>query len=471
MRVSAPALLDEYDPGDRFYDEACEPGGHPRRPYRELLSALEPERMEAIGAGMADHLDSLQVRFGDGSAFTVDAIPRIIEAGEWARLEAGLTQRVRALDAFVADVYGSREIVAAGVVPERVVDGADHHEPSLRGVVPPGRTWVHVAGLDLVRDADGKWLVLEDNLRTPSGLAYAVAAREALDRELEGAAPPRRRSAEEGFGLLAAVLDAAAPDGVDEPSAVVLTDGPGSSAYFEHRAIAWRLGLALVMLADLESHRGGLARREAGSLHQVDVVYRRCNEDVLLDAQGRPTAVAQALAGPWREGRLGVVNAFGTGVADDKLVHAYVEAMIGFYLGERPKLPSVPTYDLGDPEARERALSRVSELVFKPRSGHGGRGVLIGPHAREEDRVRMAAAVRARPQAFVAQETIALSRHPTMVAGRLAPRHVDLRPFVFTAGDGPVVAAGGLTRVALADGALVVNSSQAGGAKDTWVLS
>jgi uncharacterized circularly permuted ATP-grasp superfamily protein len=471
MRVGVPSLLDEYDPGDRFYDEACEPDGHPRGHYEELMSGLEAARMEAIGAGMAAHLDSLEVRFGDGGAFAVDAIPRIIEAGDWARLEAGLAQRLRALDAFVADVYGAREIVAAGVVPERVIAGADHLEDSLQGLVPPGGTWVHVAGLDLVRDEDGAWLVLEDNLRTPSGLAYAVAAREALDRQLADAAPSRRRSAAEGFDLLAVVLASAAPEGVDEPSVVVLTDGPASSAYFEHRAIARRLALPLVTLDDLESHRGGLARRDQQGLHPVDVVYRRSNEDSLRNAQGRPTAVAQALEGPWRSGRLGVVNAFGTGVADDKLVHAYVEAMIGFYLGERPKLPSVPTYDLGDPEVRERALARIGELVFKPRTGHGGRGVLIGPHARREDRELMVAAVHARPHAYVAQETIALSRHPTMVAGSLAPRHVDLRPFVFTTGDGPVVAAGGLTRVALREGALVVNSSQAGGAKDTWVLS
>jgi carboxylate-amine ligase len=251
----------------------------------------------------------------------------------------------------------------------------------------------------------------------------------------------------------------------------VLTDGPANTAWWEHRTIADRLGLALVGIPDLVVADDGLYAKVDGRSRRLDVVYRRTSEDRLRGPDGRPTAVGRALEEPWLRGQVGLVNAFGAGVADDKLAHAYVPDMIRFYLGQEPLLPSVRTYDLAVPEILEDVLSRIDELVVKPREGSGGDGVVIGPHAEEADTVATAEAVRRRPEGYVAQELVALSRHPTLVDGRLEPRHVDLRAFVFLAGERATALPGGLTRVALEAGALVVNSSQNGGAKDTWVLS
>ena len=270
--------------------------------------------------------------------------------------------------------------------------------------------------------------------------------------------------------MLKGALAAAAPDGVDEPSIVVFSDGPGNSAWYEHRRLARELGLPGVTLEDLSVRSGRLWARCDGEPRAVDVLYRRTDEDRLTDQAGRLTDVGAALYEPLRTGALSVVNGFGTGVADDKLVHAYVEDMVRFYLSEEPLLPSVRTYDLGVPETLEMALDRIDELVIKPRAGHGGRGVVVAPHARDEDVRRTADEVRANPTPFIAQELVMLSRHPTVVDGRLQPRHIDLRPFVFQSPGGAEVAPGALTRVALERDALVVNSSQRGGAKDTWVL-
>jgi len=413
----------------------------------ELLEALAAE---GVGFSSVD---------GDGT-FNFDPVPRVIDAAEWAELEAGLVQRVRALDAFVADVYGDRAIVAAGVVPARVIDTAEYLEPSLAGFRPPGGTWIGIAGLDVVRRPDGSFAVLEDNVRIPSGMGYAVAARAGLLRRLPPVEPQPRPL--DVAGPLGAVLRAAAPAGVTDPAAVVLTDGPDNSAYWEHRWQADVLGIPLVEPPELRVRGDRLELRDGG--RPVDVVYRRCNADLLDTDEGR------LLEGPWRAGTLGVVNAFGTGVADDKLAHVYVEDMVRFYLGEEPLLPSVRTYDLARPGTLEEALERLPELVVKPRSGYGGIGVVVCAHADEETVERTAAELREAPEDFIVQELVTLSTHPTVIDGELAPRHVDLRPYVFRAGDDVHVLPGGLTRVAFGEGALVVNSSQNGGAKDTWVL-
>jgi uncharacterized circularly permuted ATP-grasp superfamily protein len=408
-------------------------------PYREAapdLDGLLPAELAAAARAATEN-----VTFGPpgDDTFLLDPVPRVIAADDWARLEAGLIQRVRALDAWCADVYGGRRIVRDGVVPGRVIETCDTVEVELAGLVLP--RWVGIAGLDVVRAPDGRFLVLEDNLRTPSGPAYAVAARAASERLL-GAAPAMPLDG------LRAMLEAVLGDG----RACVLTDGVENSAYWEHRRLAELLDMPLV---------------EVGSLDPaaVDVVYRRTDEDRLDTPTGR------VLAGPWREGRVRLVNAFGVGVGDDKLAHAYVEDMVRYYLGEEPLLPSVRTFDLGRPEVLEEALDRLEELVVKPRSGYGGEGVVICPHAEAADLVRIRDAVRAAPADYIAQELIPLSEHPTVVDGELVLRHVDLRPFVFLGLDGSAhVLPGGLTRVALDEGTLVVNSSQHGGAKDTWVL-
>jgi uncharacterized circularly permuted ATP-grasp superfamily protein len=432
----------------------------PHEPFDEAaaLSAVQARgpaaALHAVRAALRERGVTFSAVNGDAE-FLVDPVPRVIAAGEWETLERGLAQRVIALNRFLADGYGARDIVAAGVMEERVIETAERYEPALRGSRAPGGVWIGVAGLDVVRDPSGELLVLEDNVTTPSGIGYAVAAREAVLAALE---PPQRpRPLDEAAELLRGALHAVAR--VGQPRCVVLTDGPGNSAHWEHRWAAEQLGIALVEPRDLalrgdRLHHGG---------RPVDVVYRRTDADALDTDVGR--LLRPAL------GTLGLVNAFGSGLADDKLVHAYVEDMVRFYLGEEPLLRSVPTYDLARPEHRERALDEAAELVFKPRDGYGGAGVVIGPHADPEAVEEIRRRVRADPGAYVAQPLVPLSRHPTVIDGVLAPRHVDLRPFVFTAGpDAARVLPGGLTRVAFDEGALVVNSTQNGGAKDTWIV-
>jgi uncharacterized circularly permuted ATP-grasp superfamily protein len=360
--------------------------------------------------------------------------------------------------------------VDAGVVPDHVIEEADGFEPWMCDVRVPHGAYAGMAGLDVVRGADGRLMVLEDNLRTPSGIAYMEAARDVLEERLHESAHEPKRSIAPIYDLLCAGLRASAPEGVDEPSVVLVSDGAGNSAWFEHETIARALAIPIVGLADLEQQAGRLYAREGPRRIRVDVIYRRTDGDRLAGEDGRPTPLAEVLLEPLRNGTVACFNAFGTGLGDDKLVHAYVEDMVRFYLGEEPLIDSVPTYDLGLPVVCDEALERLDELVVKPRTGFGGHGVVIMPHASREDRERVERAIRANPGRYVAQETIALSRHPTVCGSRLEPRHVDLRPFVLTAGDDVSVIPGGLTRVAFDAGALVVNSSQNGGGKDTWVL-
>jgi uncharacterized circularly permuted ATP-grasp superfamily protein len=428
-------------------------------PFRERgADAVARSDLRALAAAVRRELADRGIGFrssdGDG-AFHLDPVPRVITADEWRVLEDGLGQRVRALNAFVADVYGPRRIFADGAVPGRLLD-ADNREPAMDGVHLPGGVWIGIAGLDVAREPGGRFLVLEDNALTPSGMAYAVAAREVLGRHLPGSPAPLDGLRE----LLRGALEAVRPEGAAGRT-VVLTDGPANSAYWEHEWVARALGVPLVTPARLVAGRDGLALDG----EPVSVVYRRTDADRL------DTPVGALLGPPLRSGRLGVVNAFGTGVADDKLAHAYVEDIVRYYLGEAPKLASVPTLDLGRPERLEQALDTLEELVIKPRAGQGGHGVVICAHAgaRELDELRRK--LRAAPEAYIAQALVALSTHPTIVGGRLEDRHVDLRPFVFLHGpDDARVLPGGLTRVARDRGAMVVNSTRNGGAKDTWVL-
>jgi uncharacterized circularly permuted ATP-grasp superfamily protein len=391
---------------------------------------------------------------------------------EWNTLAAGLEQRLRALNAFVCDAYGERGIVQEGVMPADVIDGAEGFEPDLRGALPGGVAPIGVAGFDLVRDSDGVVRVLEDNARTPSGFTYAVAARLAVQAELPPSIPQPAELHDPLREALLGCLRDAAPEGADDPYVVVLSDGPGGSAWYEHAQAARLIGAPVATLEDLERVGDRLfVRLDDGSRRLVDVVYRRCDDDRLRDQHGALTPVAEALLEPWRGGRIAVVNAFGTGVADDKLVHAYVEEMVRFYLGEEPVLPNVPTHELGRPDVLQRVLADLEHHVVKPRMGHGGEGVLICAHADPRQLARLRDTLSRSPERFVAQPTIALSLHPTVIGRALEPRHVDLRPFAFATSAGACALPGGLTRVAWDPGALVVNSSQNGGAKDTWVVA
>jgi uncharacterized circularly permuted ATP-grasp superfamily protein len=463
-----------YSPAVGAYDEAFDDGGAIRPHYEPLLDALADVDLEALTAGVDHDLRSRGARFrgADGDTpFRVDPVPRLIEAAEWEHVERGVAQRVRALNAFLADAYGEQRILEAGRVPKLVLESAVHHDPWMRDVPVPHGVYAGAAGLDLVRCEDGGLHVLEDNVRTPSGYTYLLAARDVLDERLpEAATALAPESVGDIVEQLGDALRAAAPDGVDDPEVVLLSDGPSNSAWWEHQGIARALELPIVTLADLEVHDRRVHARVDGRLRPVDVLYRRTDADLLQGEDGQPTAFADALLAPLRSGTVSVFNAFGCGVADDKLTHAYVPQMIEFYLGEQPLLPSVETLDLADPADLADALDRLDDLVLKERASEGGFGVTIFAHAERDERDRVTRELRRRPQDFIAQRRVTLSTHPTVIDGRLEPRHVDLRPFALQSGDDVHVVAGGLTRVAFGDGALVVNSSQNGGGKDTWVL-
>jgi uncharacterized circularly permuted ATP-grasp superfamily protein len=457
------------------FEEGVGVGRHATEHDRRVRESIDEVDLSELSAAVARDASRRGVSFGsaDGEQeFRIDPIPRLIDAAEWRLLADGVAQRVRALERFVRDVYGERRIVQAGVVPEHCLDGAHHYEPALMGRGGQIKSWITVAGLDVVRDSDGSFKVLEDNLRTPSGIAYAVATREVLGAHLQPPSGLRVRSLDAAFQTLGEALIATAPSAAGEdPMVVLLSDGQANSAFYEHATIAGNLGIPLVLLKQLSVHAGRLYAQIEGVQRAVDVVYRRTDEDRLTDDHGNATPIAELLLEPILEGTLACVNAFGTGVADDKLVHAYVEDMVRFYLNQEPLLQSVHTYDPTQPGVLEEILERADELVIKPRTGHGGYGVVIGPHARREDVQAVAARLSAAPERYVAQEMIMLSRHPTVTDGRLEPRHIDLRPFAISNGDAVHVLPGGLTRVAFDAGALVVNSSQNGGSKDTWVLA
>ena len=460
-----------YEPLGDFYDEAVDPDGLTRPGYDEVLGVVAREGADELKLRVDRTMRRLGATFkaeDEAVAFPVCPVPRLIAAAEWGWLERALAQRARALNAFIADVYADRTIVSDGVVPADVIMSADHFEPAMIGVPHPAGH-APVAGFDLVRGVDGTLRVLEDNLRTPSGLAYSAAVRRAVASQF----PPTaalRRPLDPAFQALKRVLQDAA-GGRDDAAIALLTDGPANSAYWEHRTLARRLAITLVTPEKLRIHDGRVCTvLPSGRLRPLDVVYRRTDEDRLHDENGRPTWLTEMLLEPIQRGTVAVVNAPGTGVADDKLVHAYVEEMIRFYLGEEPLIESVKTYDLTRPHVLTKVRGRISAMVIKPRTGHGGNGVFIGARATAEERLRVCTALSEAPQRFVAQDLVRLSQAPTIVGGRLEPRHIDLRVFSIGAGRHISVLPAALTRVALRYGSMIVNSSQGGGAKDTWIV-
>jgi uncharacterized circularly permuted ATP-grasp superfamily protein len=464
---------------DGFFDEMFEGPDVPRAAYERLfdgLRALRPATFAARSALVDRAYLTQGITFAHGGReqpFPFDLLPRLIPADEWAVLQRGLAQRVRALDMFIADIYGERRSVAAGVVPNRLVSTCEGYVREMVGITPPLGRFVHVAGVDLVRDDDGVWRVLEDNLRCPSGLSYVVQNRAFMRRAFPEAFTDHHVEpvGHAPFLLLSALM-ASAPEGRESPRVVVLTPGPANAAYYEHSFLAQQMGVPLVEGRDLTVRDRRVYLRTTAGRERVDVIYRRIDDGFLDPA----SLIADSLLGVaglmqvCREGRVAVCNAVGTGVADDKAVYAYVPGIIRYFLDEEPILEQVPTYLLEREDEREHALANLDTLVVKAVDGAGGYGMLIGPHATPGERQAFAKRVRANPRGYIAQETIKLSRAPVLVGDRFQGRHVDLRPFVLY-GDHPVVVPGGLTRVALRDGSLVVNSSQGGGSKDTWVLS
>jgi uncharacterized circularly permuted ATP-grasp superfamily protein len=397
----------------------------------------------------------------------------VFPAEEWDLIERGVAQRVRALEAFLDDVYGPGQAFQDGVLPRRLVTSSLHFHRPAYGIRPTNGVRVHVAGIDLVRDAAGELRVLEDNLRTPSGVSYVLENRRTIARvspDLFGRERVRRVS---GYpARLLAALRSAAP-GVSDPTVVVLTPGAYNSAYFEHSLLARQMGVELVEGRDLVCRNGSVFLRTTDGEQPVDVIYRRIDDEFLDPLQFRPDSVigCAGLLGAARTGTVAIANAVGNGVADDKLAYTYVPAMIDYYLGETPLLRNVDTFRLEDPDVRSHVLDHLEDLVLKPVDGSGGYGLVIGPSADEETLDKLREDVQTEPRRWIAQPVVALSTSPTLVDGELVPRHLDLRPFAVNDGERIWVLPGGLTRVALVEGSLVVNSSQGGGSKDTWVIS
>ena len=472
-------LFEGYRPGPPWDEMLADPE-QPRGLYRRVHETLRgltagdlAARADALARSYLDQGVTFDIA-GEERPFPIDVVPRVLGAEEWALIEAGVAQRVRALEAFLADVYGERTCVRAGVVPWRVVASASGFVRVAAGIDPPNRVRVHVAGIDLVRDEQGTFRVLEDNVRVPSGVSYVMANRRAMTQVFpESFATHRIRGVEDYPRRLLAALRAAAPSGAADPTVVVLTPGIHNSAYFEHALLARTMGVELVEGRDLVVDEHVVAMRTTRGLQRVDVIYRRIDDDFLDPVQFRADSLlgCPGLVTAARAGHVTIANAMGNGVADDKLVYSYVPDLVRFFLGEEPLLENVRTYRLDDPGDRAEALARLDELVVKPVDGAGGKGLVIGPRATRAEIDALRERVLADPRGWIAQPMVQLSTVPTLAGGRLRPRHVDLRPFAVNDGDRVWVLPGGLTRVALPEGQLVVNSSQGGGSKDTWVLA
>jgi uncharacterized circularly permuted ATP-grasp superfamily protein len=476
--------IDSYRPQAPFLDELFELDGTPRptaQPLVEELRRLGPAGLIEAGRRRDAIFMQQGITFetsGGGGAtherpFPLDLVPRVLSGQEWRDIKRGLAQRIRALNHFVDDVYHAREIVREGLVPWRLVVSCSHFARAVHGIRPPGGVYTHVAGCDLVRHSDGTWKVIEDNVRIPSGISYVLENRAAMARLVpELFAHYRVRPVDHYPQLLLRALRSVAPSTESEATVVVWTPGPANPAYFEHAFLARQMGVELVEASDLVVRDDVLYMRTTRGLERAHAVYRRLDDDFVDPLEFRPDSLlgVPGLLRAYRAGSVAIANAFGTGVADDKAIYCFVPDMIRFYLGEEPILENVKTYLLSDPEVLEHVLGRIDQLVVKPTGESGGRGVMIGPHADEAEIAHMREVVTAHPERWIAQDVVRLSTVPTVGAdGTLAPRHVDLRPFAVF-GERIDIVPGGLTRVALEDGSLIVNSSRGGGSKDTWVL-
>ncbi|MFS8881991.1 circularly permuted type 2 ATP-grasp protein [Synechococcus sp. R55.3] len=478
--------FDAYDPGEGFYDELFLGRNQPRPeaiPLIERIHSLEEGELQQRQAAAQAALFQMGVTFnvyGDSQGteriFPFDIIPRIVSASEWQRLEKGLKQRIHALNLFIDDVYHDQKILKDRVIPAELIETAKGFLRPCVGLNPPGRIWCHVTGTDLVRDRDGTWYVLEDNLRCPSGISYVLENRRVMKSTFPSLFNTMGiRPVDDYPSHLLDTLLYLAPPQLANPTVVVLTPGIYNSAYFEHSFLAQQMGVELVEGRDLVVADGYLQMRTTKGLQRVDVIYRRIDDDFIDPLAFRPDSLlgVPGLFEVYRSGRLAIANALGTGVADDKVIYAYVPQMIRYYLGEEAILPNVPTYLCWDPKDQAYVLENLDKLVVKAANESGGYGMLMGSQATPEERAAFAEKIRAQPRNYIAQPTLCLSRVPTLVdrgeGPCLEPCHVDLRPYILYGKD-IYVHPGGLTRVALKKGSLVVNSSQGGGSKDTWVL-
>jgi len=480
-RTSLLAGLADYSPKKAF-DEMAYAKGRVRPIYENLRGSLQLVDRARLEEGQAS-LDSSFLRrgitftvyndpTGTERIFPFDPLPRLISAEEWSQIERGLVQRVMALNLFLQDIYGPQKILGENLLPVELVHSAKHLRRDVAGLRVPHGVYIHICGTDLIRGDDGCTMVLEDNGRCPSGVSYVLENRRALKQAFpEWFRGHRVRPVDRYAADLLETLREISPRQTDEPVIVLLTPGPMNSAYFEHSFLARATGIELVQGCDLFVENQRVFMRTTRGPRQVDVIYRRIDDDFLDPLVFRRDSVlgVPGLLQAVRSGHVALANAIGTGVADDKALYAYVPKLIRFYLGEEAILPNVPTYLGADPDGLKYMLDHLKELVIKPTNESGGYGLVIGPQASRKELAACAARIRKDPRNFIAQPTISLSTHPTLCGKKVEPRHVDLRPFVLT-GKKTRVLPGGLTRVALRRGSLIVNSSQGGGSKDTWVL-
>jgi uncharacterized circularly permuted ATP-grasp superfamily protein len=474
--------FDSYELAD-FCDEMFLADGSPRpgaRLLKEKIESLPEGKLMQCQAAAERLLLQSGITFnvyGDGAAtekiFPFDVIPRVVEAAEWDWIEKGLKQRVYALNLFIDDVYHEQKIVKDGVIPEWLIRSALSFRESCVGLNPPQRVWCHVTGTDLVRDGDGQLYVLEDNLRCPSGVSYVLENRRIMKRTFPQVFDATKvRPVDEYPSRLLDMLRSLFPVAWETPKVAVLTPGIYNSAYFEHAFLAQQMGVELVEGRDLVVTDGQVMMRTTKGFDRVDVLYRRIDDDFLDPQVFRPDSLlgVAGMMEVYKKGRLALVNAPGTGIADDKSIYAYVPKMIEYYLNEKIIIPNVPTYICADKMERAHVLANIDKMVVKAVNESGGYGMLVGPHASASDREAFKEKIRQTPRNYIAQPTLALSRAPVIADGQVAGRHVDLRPYILY-GKEIYVLPGGLTRVALREGSLVVNSSQGGGSKDTWVMS
>ncbi|PYS28093.1 MAG: hypothetical protein DMG11_13950 [Acidobacteria bacterium] len=475
-------LFDGYEL-DGFYDEMFDADGAPRRSARSLfqrIASLDDGELKRYQQAAEQALFRMGITFnvygdeaGTERIFPFDIIPRIVAADEWSTIERGLRQRVHALNLFIDDIYHEQKILKDGVIPAEVILSAKSFRKACIGLKPPRGVWCHITGTDLVRDRDGQYYVLEDNLRCPSGVPYGLQNREIMKRTFPQIFEENRvRPVVDYPSHLLRTLQNIAPEAVSPPTVALLTPGSYNSAYFEHSFLAKFMGVELVEGRDLAVMNGYLMMRTTKGFERVDVIYRRIDDDFLDPTTFRSDSLlgVPGIMDVYHSGRVSLANAPGTGIADDKVVYAYVPKIIKYYLGEDSILPNVPTYVCWEESQRQHVLDNLERFVVKAANESGGYGMLVGPHSTADQRERFKIAISADPRNYIAQPTLALSRVPVIVEDHFEGRHVDLRPYILY-GKEIFVLPGGLTRVALRKGSLVVNSSQGGGSKDTWVLA
>lgn len=465
-----------------FFDEMFSGDSVPREASDLLIKRLEDLsseeihfRQQAAEAALYQMGITFAV-YGSEAAeekiFPFDIIPRIVDGADWRPIEDGLKQRVTALNMFIDDIYHDQRILKEKVIPPELILSCAAFRPECVGVDPPNKVWCHISGVDLIRDGKGVFHVLEDNLRSPSGVSYVLENREVLKHTFPRVfGPSKVRPVEDYPNQLLHMLEELAPPMVDEPSVAVLTPGVYNSAYFEHSFLAKQMGVRLVEGRDLITQDGFVYARTTRGFEKIDVIYRRIDDDFLDPLAFRPDSMlgVPGIMESYRQGKVALANAPGCGVADDKAVYAYVPQIIRFYLDQEPIIPNVPTYVCWDDKDRRYVLEHIEELVVKAVNESGGYGMIIGPHATASERASFVEKIKANPRNYIGQPVLSLSRAPIIAGDRIEGRHVDLRPYILFGKD-IYVLPGGLTRVALKKGSLVVNSSQGGGSKDTWVV-